>query len=54
MHGSRYAEWVDLSGTTGAGGAGVGVPLFGFMASRSGLGGENIGETFPHFFNKSR
>ena len=52
LHGSRYEDWVVTDSTVE--GDGVGVPLFGFMASRSGLSGENIGETFPHFFNRDR
>lgn len=51
LHGTRYAEWVDLSDTVGPG---VGVPLFGFMAAKSDLDSQSLGETFPHFYNRSR
>ncbi|MBT4146109.1 MAG: hypothetical protein HOE45_04395 [Gammaproteobacteria bacterium] len=30
-----------------------GVPLIGFMASRSAIAGGNVGETFPHFYQKA-
>lgn len=47
---TRYSAWVDTNDAVSA----FGVPLSGFMAVRSALGEQNVGETFPHFYNRAR
>lgn len=47
LAGTRYAAWVV---TTPA--SALGVPVTGFMAAKSDIGSESVGETFPHWYTK--
>jgi hypothetical protein len=48
---TRYADW---DGTGATGGSTLGVPLAGFVAVQGGVGGGNLGETFPHVLGRTR
>jgi len=53
LAGSRYvAAWLAAPAFT-AGTTANGVPLTGFMATRSAVGAGNVGETIPHFYQKA-
>ncbi len=43
LDGDRYQEWVMTDSDA------MGVPFSGFMAVKSAIGSQNVGETFPHF-----
>lgn len=48
---ARYTDWVAApAGTAGT----KGVPLSGFIAARGAIGGQSVGETFPHGIMRTR
>jgi len=51
LSGSRYTT--DWTAALANGATAKGVPLTGFMAARSAVGAGNVGETFPHFYQKA-
>jgi len=53
LNGVRYDQWLDNAVDYERRDA-IGVPMHGFMASRSGVGRANVGETFPHFTTRDR